>query len=270
MPQYKICVARPHGTKLNCPEIGSWLGRWTAHLAMQRAPIGLEMLEVSNPRIAMMRNSLIETAIKKECSHVLMFDPDMAIDRYCNPPNRDPNAKPFWDVAWPFVLNHTTLLDQNQKPLGPCVAAAPYCGAPPHYPVHVFVGNQKNNLVRVDHKTAAQQRGWTQIRAVGTGLMLIDMAVFDKLDRPFFRDTFTDHTAQSLLHSQDVNFCLRCETAGVPIYVNWDCWCGHWQMAVAEKPGWMPPKTEPDEIPVAAHPEVPKLQIWGQGDKSWG
>ena len=203
----------------------------------------------------MCRNICVQHARSVEATHILFLDPDMVPDAYIQD---DPQAKPFWHVAWPFM-----------KANPGCVLAAPYCGRRPHEPVHCFARNKENNLVRITRDQAALLEGWYAVDAVGTGMMLIDMAVFDRFEHPIFRDVFQDKTCTKLRQSQDVDFCLRCHAAKVPVYVNFSCWADHWQNSPVRRPGWKA-ETPPDEpVSLAVNPSVPVLQVVGQGDKSW-
>ena len=143
---------------------------------------------------------------------------------------------------------------------------------PPHSPVHCFVRNRQSQLVRLERDRAATLTGWQKVAAVGTGLMLIDMRVFQTIhrsDAPYFTDTYTDPTETKLRYSQDVDFCLRCGAAGIPIYVNFSCWCTHWQLSEVHRPGYQePPETE-QPIELAPDPQIPVLRIDGGGDRTW-
>lgn len=52
---------------------------------------------------------------------------------------------------------------------------------------------------------------------VGTGIMLIDMKVFDKIEKPYF--AFTSDENGMIVHGEDGSFCEKVKKAGI------DIWC---------------------------------------------
>ncbi|KKM60490.1 hypothetical protein LCGC14_1541350, partial [marine sediment metagenome] len=219
---YRICVARPAGHKLECPDMGTYLAQWINDLKNCSGASGVDFFTVSNPRIRMMRNMCVAHAFKKKADFLLFLDPDHRVDKYVqlDPQGKTrstPDATPFFPAAWALALQHR---QQNHPP---AVYAGPYCGCPPHMPVQTFTKNKQGQLVRLGRDQAAGLRGWHQVTATGTGLMLIDMRVFERLRRPdvpFFKDTYVDPSEVKIKYSQDVDFCLRCGAAGMPIYLN--------------------------------------------------
>lgn len=250
---YRLCLARQNGWNLESVEIGTWLFHFGFTVAQSQPPIEqVFSFAVVNHRVPMCRNMCIQAARRHRASHILAIDPDMSIDRYVEgigAGDPQPGAKSFWREAWPFAVAHPG-----------SIVAAPYRGGHEDQPVHAFVRDQQNHLVRVRQETAARLTGWTSVEAIGAGCMLIDMAVFDKLDEAYFYDTYVDKTQTDLRHSSDVEFSLRCRAAGIPLYVNWDCWCGHWQLTCTERPG-LPQKQRPKMVEeVSADPSVPVLR----------
>ena len=268
---YRICLARPAGHKLESPDVGTYLVQWMNDLKNRPGAEDLDLFTVSNARIRMMRNMCVAHARQKQAHFLLFIDPDMGVDKYvqrgANGQVLDPNyALPFFPAAWDLALQH----QKTNHP--PAIYAAPYCATPPHEPVHVFVRNETGKLVRLERDRASTLRGWHQVGACGTGLMLIDMRVFDVIHRPnapYFEDQYTDTTETKLRYSQDVDFCLRCGAAGIPVYVNFSCWCTHWQLAEVHRPGYKPAQ-EPDPVlEVGPDPQIPHLRIQGAGCRSW-
>ena len=261
MPEYKLCVVRPTGHHSECPDIGTWIMDWA--YGMHRYPeiTAINNFQVANCRVSYMRNRAVAHAQVIGATHCLMLDPDMVIDRFVE---RDAQFrpvgryKPFWDVAWPFM-----------KANPGSILGVPYCGMYPERPLHVFTRNHEDKLVRVDHQTAMGLEGWTQVAACGTGMMLIDMRVFDRLEKPYFDDVYKARDHCDLKFTQDVTFCLKAGGAGVPVYVNWDCPAGHWQNTVVDPP-WLEKRRPAEQpIPLAKNPSVPALVMQGAGDRSW-
>lgn len=243
---YGIFVGRPVGFALECPDIGSDMGllgfdigfhngqihairklipqadEYTANglrnlLAQLGAPLKIDFCHRARDRIPAARNSLVEEARNRCMTHLLMLDPDVAVNAYLG---RQPWAKPWFPAFWQFALENPG-----------CVLAAPYCGrGNEDPPVQVWRGGTSEaTRQRVSWNDAEQRTGWERVSAVGTGLMLIDMAVFDRIQPPYFMDHYFDGTYSRLDYTPDIWFCERCADAGVPVWVNWDCWVGHWQ-----------------------------------------
>lgn len=61
--------------------------------------------------------------------------------------------------------------------------------------------------------------------AVGTGLMLIDMRVFEKMEQPWF--AFSHHPDGSLDYGEDVWFCKRVREAGFEVWCDPTIPVGH-------------------------------------------
>lgn len=268
---YRICVARPAGHKLECMDMGTYLAQWINGLPKCPGASGVDFFTVSNPRIRMMRNMCVAHAIEKKANFLLFLDPDHRVDKYVQldpqgNPRSTADATPFFPAAWSLALQH---MRQGHPP---AVYAGPYCGCPPDMPVQTFTRNKRNELVRLPRDRAATLQGWQQVAATGTGLMLIDMRVFERLRRPdvpYFKDTYTDGTETKIRFSQDVDFCLRCGAAGMPVYVNFSCWCSHYQLAEVERPGYRPPPETEQPITLSPDPQIPVLQVDGSGDPCW-
>jgi hypothetical protein len=229
---YKLHLSFPTGFKLNCPDLTVWLTMWGMKLFTPRTQVrGLDLHNVSQSRIGLCRNESVADAKTRGATHIWFIDPDMCPDwmvqRY--------GATPFWPGCWDFI-----------RTMGACVVAAPYAGMADtaSYKVHVFRREVGNRLVRLAPEEAAELTGWHRVGGVGTGCMLIDMRVFDILDRdqangqpvPYFKDLYTDGTMSQLKTTQDIYFCHRLLRHKIPLYVNFDCWMGHYQNCIVGGP----------------------------------
>lgn len=253
-----LCIGIPSGYKQMYTETAIWLAQCTAELAARAKHIsdefGLELCSTQSPRIALMRNLLVEMARERGATHLLMVDPDMLPDRFLREKNGKPlnRYRPFVWEAIKFAATHPQ-----------SVLAAPYHGQQPSGSVcHVFARNEAGELRRLPKPEAERLRGWQRVDAVGTGLMLLDMKLFDVLEPPYFFDEYKDAKQTTLLHSQDVAFCLKCGKAGVPTYVNFDCWAGHYQEKIVV------PEFEEPQLP-KIDPRVPVVTVKGNGDLGW-
>jgi len=259
---HKLLIARPCGFRIEAVTMGTYLLKFGTHVAKVAPGLELHVLEAHNARIAMCRNMCIDRLQKGGMTHVYFLDPDMWPDAYCPDltGEKDPIAKPFFDVAWPFLLDHN-------RHLGPAVVAAPYCGPGPDHLVHVFCKNERGQLVRVTRQQAATLRGWHRVEGVGTGQMLMDAGVFERLERPYFTDIYADREEAILAHSQDVAFCMKCRAKGIPIYVNFDCWAKHWQNSPVGRPGFESPTSQEPPLALHGNAAVPELLEVGPGDR---
>lgn len=233
----KLHVTIPTGWNLMSPHTALWFGKLMFEIGRTAPDLEPCMYNVNNSRILMCRNMAVEDARRSGASHLLFIDPDMCPDYYVRwdqDGHLIGDAKPFFREAWAFA---------QKNPGG--VYAAPYCGLPPNEDVHVFAPNEKDEMERLGRDQAKDLHGWLQVEAIGTGLMLIDMAVFDKLDQetndgnrqPHFMDVYADPSCTRLRWSQDIHFCKRCNRNNIPIYVDFDCWCRHQQFKWVGRPG---------------------------------
>lgn len=245
----RLFVARPTGYRMETADTGTWAMQFAFRLRDFADVTEVHFFNVSNPRILLNRNICVAQAQRIKADYLLFLDPDMVPDYYVG---QDPQAKRFWDTAWSFIKQHRG-----------AVCAAPYCGPPPDEAVHVFVRTDHGEVSRLPRAIAAQQQGWKAVEGVGTGLMLIDMAVFVRLDQPYFDDEYVDASRTDLYRSQDVQFCLKCRAKDVGIYVNFDAWALHYQPMLVHRPGWKPPVSSDQAMPnlVAPDPSIPVLML---------
>ncbi len=245
MPHYKLAVGRfPYGG-IEHSECVDWLIDTSSKLA--RDPrFSVCWLKENDTPITMTRNKMFRDTIQMGADLLLIVDSDMAPDcelRF------DPHAKPFLESSLDFVVNHP----------GPCVIAAPYCGPPPHENIYVFEWKNKETGVPVEssglkldqfsREQAAMMRGITEVAALPTGLMLIDVRALAKLPVPHtYYDFENDGPAcpgckrkapgpQAVKAStEDVTFTRDLSNMGVPVYCNWDAWAGHVKKKIVRKP----------------------------------
>lgn len=63
-----------------------------------------------------------------------------------------------------------------------------------------------------------------QVKGGGLGFTLVNMEVFDRIKRPYF--LFVNYWTGEAL-SEDLYFCEQCAQAGIDIYADTRCYCGH-------------------------------------------
>lgn len=227
-----ICFARFPWHGAEHPDVTDWMMR-TAIKAKQDPRISeIHNFRVDDTPITMSRNKAVEHAKRVRVDYLLMIDSDMSPDL----PDQGVYARPFWDSTLDFMLQHH----------GPCCVGAPYCGPPPLSNVYVFrwanwqnpdvQPNPDMRLEQYSREEAAQRAGIERVGALPTGLILIDMRAFEKLKPPYFYYEWTDATQSGKASTEDVTFTRDLNLLGVPQYVNWDAWAGHWKLLRVDKP----------------------------------
>lgn len=243
---YNLAIGRfPYGG-IECSESVDWL--LDASWVLSRDPrFNVCWLKENDTPITMTRNKMFADAKRMGADLLLIIDSDMAPD--CE--KGDPEAKPFLPTALDFVINHQ----------GPCAIAAPYCGPPPHENIYVFhwtnletgvpAGENGLKLNQFSREQAALMRGITEVAALPTGLLLMNVKGLDVLPstHPY---TYYDYAGvgpacpgcgrkergpeAEKASTEDVTFTRDLSLAGVPVYCNWDAWAGHVKKKIVRKP----------------------------------
>ena len=133
------------------------------------------------------RTWLLEGAIEKGFTHALFVDTDQT-----------------------FPSNTLHRLLSWHKPIVACNVAVKQI---PSFPTARKLVDDKPIPVF----TFENSEGLEQVWRVGTGIMLIELAVLSKLEQPWFK---TDSSAEAHRHGEDWWFCRQLEHAGIPIYVD--------------------------------------------------
>lgn len=217
------------------PKIMFWWHR--TYYAMRNDP-SIEKVfyeEFCDTPIPMVRNQMVKHAKALGADYLLMVDSD-------NAPDIEPGGKEFWPTSWEFLKKH---YDK-----GPALIFAPYCGTPTHEVPYVFkwatVANEdapeKFSLEMMNREEAALWSGIVDVAAGPTGLMLIDMRVFDLIDPPYFQYEYKDATQSEKASTEDVYFTRNASLNGIvklgynPLYCNFDSWAGHAKQKMVRKP----------------------------------
>lgn len=186
--------------------------------------------------ITRLRNKAMHVARAEGFHYLLMIDNDMQPDVECT---SDPEAVPFFPAALDFALK-----------TGPCCVGAPYCAAPPKEDVIVMKWESipANNAVipaemkRYSRVEAASKKGFEEVPALPTGLLLIDLRVMGAIVPPYFTYEHTSTNEIELAATEDVVFTRNLSFVGVPQYVFWDAWAGHIKVMTVRKPRMVEPQ----------------------------
>lgn len=211
-----------------CPDSTDWLVATVLKAHGDSRIEHCETRRVDTTPITKGRNWMVEEAKRAKVDYLVMLDSDMCPDL----PGR--GAKPFWESTLDFML-------KNRQP---CMVAVPYCGPPPLENVYVFRWAKWNNSnvspdCRLDFFSREEAAGLAGIQRVGalpTGLIMIDMRVFEKMTPPYFYYEYKDETQSELASTEDVTFTRDANMLGIPIYCNWDAWAGHHKRYRVDKP----------------------------------
>jgi len=238
------------GVSSESPELKHWFTK--TRLAIEKddridLSNGVWCLDKADTPITMCRNFAIKAAHQAGVDCLVMYDSDMHPDNLLG---LDSTAKPFWEVAFNFFC--------RWYDRGPCVLAAPYCGPPPHPRrggsecPYIFTWEARSNhpderwasLRMFERSEVAQRTGIEEVAAIGTGLMMLDMRLFEELPPPWFDYEWKDPPYNTEKAStEDVYFTRNCSMQGIPVYVLWDCWAGHVKQYESSKPRVLDPDT---------------------------
>lgn len=153
----------------------------------------LGMLQIMNAKgsiLSRSRQSLAQQAIEAGATHLLFIDSDMTFPNY--------------------TLHQ--LLAANKL----IVAANCVTKVIPAHPTARQAGEKPAGML-VDSRG---KTGLEKVWRVGTGVMLIDLRVFTKIEKPWFPITWNE--ANDDYTGEDWNFCDICQKAGIDIYVDHD------------------------------------------------
>lgn len=215
---------------------------------------------IADTPITMSRNLAVHSA-QQVCADILvMVDSDMNPDMYLG---SDPLAKPFFKSSLDYLDAH---YEQ-----GPVCIGAPYCGPEPNKPVgdgesSVYIFNWANthngptgeNGLRLEmypRQQAALMEGIAPVAALGTGLVMWDMRLFDYLPHPYFDyewhldgppcqhcgtvkpgPRYKKASTEDCMHTRNMSLIGQEKLGYNPILCNWDAWAGHWKPKCIGKP----------------------------------
>lgn len=154
----------------------------------------IEMLRLWNTKgsiLSRSRQNLVEKAQEEKVSHILFLDSDMTF--------------PEWTLH--------RLLDLELMVVAANCATKQLPSTPTarHYDPMTMAGQQVYSNMQLDKPVE-------EVWRVGTGVMLINMKVFDKVPSPWFditwNETLKDYTGE------DWNFCAKVQSAGIPIHID--------------------------------------------------
>lgn len=172
------------------------------------------------------RNQAVKLARNAKADILVMVDDDMS-----------PSC-PFLGTAIEFLIKH------HMDGKGPAAIGSPYCCSPPSEDVLAFehgslesgCGTIPWKVHRIPREDAARRSGIQEVCNIGTGFIAYTMDCFDKITPPYFAYQYTDEFYTNIVETEDCWAHRRLQTAGVPLFVDWDHWSGHWKTKRVDKP----------------------------------
>jgi hypothetical protein len=140
-----------------------------------------------------LRQHLVRKAIEMEATHILFVDSDMTF--------------PSW-------MLHRLLEARRPVVAANCVTKS----LPPSPTARMRDGTKHGKVLsQLDYRSDTAQE-YVGVWRVGTGIMLIETNVFEKLEQPWFPLEWDEELGEVV--GEDWGFCKRCEEAGIPIVVD--------------------------------------------------
>ena len=242
MVHFDVMFARFPFGRCYDPDVTDWMIETVVKCKLDSRVGRIANFWINDTPITMGRNRAVEAAKADKCHYLVMIDSDIKADAYLgsnkNRLDTDISASPFWDSSWDFILRH--------RERGPCMIGSPYCGPPPVENCYIFrwanfQSDHPNADLRIEQFTREEvvnRSGFEEVCCLPTGLVLIDMRVFDNplVVPPYFTYEYTDDLEQKKASTEDCVMTRNLNIANIPLYVNWDAWSGHWKRKCVGKP----------------------------------
>lgn len=166
-------------------------------------PVRIGIINVKGSVVHHQRNKIVAEAQRLGASKLLFLDSDM---------------------SFPMVTLERLLLSDK------AIIGATYAQR---------TGGHKNLAKPKGNERHDNANGVVQVDALPTGVLLIDMKVFDSLKRPYFRFEYTEEDVAAGTppseRGEDYEFCRRAREAGIPV------WCDvelSWEIIHWGEAGW--------------------------------
>jgi hypothetical protein len=221
LERLNILIARTCAYQAEHPALGNWLFETGVTFGKDNRVGDSWTVHDVKHRIHTSRNSMARWAIDNKVDYLCFVDSDMAPDYRVmydalpktEQPNARPWARPFIKSTLDFMLTHPLV----------GVVASPAVSGPPTSKINVWIpderGPKPHNLTHEEY--AALKPCFMPVRAIGTGLMMIDVKVFNEIEEPWFDDIYYPGSKMYDADiSQDCAFCFKVAEAGFGVYAN--------------------------------------------------
>lgn len=142
--------------------------------------------------LADIRKTLVDNALKEDCTHVLFVDSDMRFPK---------------DTI-------QRLLDADV----PVIAANCARRRMPTSPTATQWDKAQEKATRI--YTFPETTGYQEVDTIGCGVMMVKTEVFREVPRPWFQMPW--HEKLQCFVGEDIYFCRSCQSRGIPIYIDHD------------------------------------------------
>lgn len=217
-----------------------WLLRASHYLNNHERVEVVASESIADTPVDMSRNRALKRAKELGLHFAIFIDSDMWPDYEFihNQAVETEAAKEFLPNAFEFALNHD----------GPCVIGVPYCCAPPEERVLVMKWTVQetdappgaSQIKSFDREEVVNLRGFGEVAALGTGLLLTDMRALEVLPEPYYAYEFKDGSQTEKASTEDIVFTRDLHLLGVPQYCYWSSWAGHWKNKLVTRPATIP------------------------------
>lgn len=186
-----VLIGIPSGSDWKA-DFGMSLAGLMAHIGRPLAGGGLinrvQLWNTKGSILPRSRHTLVRKAQELECTHILFVDSDMTFP--------------------PYTLHQ--LLRHNKAVIGANCAVKLLPSSP--------TARMKSDKHYGELVHSAGNTGIQQVWRLGTGVMLIKVSVFEKLQQPWFEMPW--HEDHDDYTGEDWTLCQRLEDAGIPIWVD--------------------------------------------------
>jgi hypothetical protein len=167
-------------------------------VASATPPEGYESLSIAiqNSKgsiLPALRQELVEKAQEMDATHILFLDSDMTF--------------PAWTL-------HKLLEDDKLVVAANCVTKS----IPANPTARAYDGTQSGKAISHLDYLEEDAEELVKVWRVGTGVMLINMKVFKRIDAPFF--PIVHEPVSGKIVGEDWGFCGRCEAKAIDIYID--------------------------------------------------
>lgn|SRR5574337_504431 len=187
------------------PHMGTVPFHFALSLRNLLLPAPCIMRQVYSKPWDMARNKLVEEAFRAKASHIFFLDSDMIVPR-------DALAR-LLSRRLPVVAGNYTYGSFTIGRLSTGVVSVARNRRPDGHLDFIPLSDLKEGIYSYPNMV------------VGTGCLLIEMDVFSKLEKPYFKVTADDNG--EMVEPEDYYFCKKCGEAGIPMALDCDIKCFH-------------------------------------------
>lgn len=232
--KYRIGLGFPSGDGRCSTAVAGWIAN--AMMERFRDPELVDLIEevkvffVQRFPTNTTRNVITQTAQQNNIDILFCCDDDSA-------PNHD-----FFKRAFQFLIKQEV----------PSLIGCPYLSSDHNCQVFRFSTKQGSDplcpmweIVRIPREEAIFKQGIERIGSIGSHTFAIDMRCFDAISKPYFQYAF-DQAELNTLETEEMRAWRKMVEKGIPLYVDWECWSGHFKSMCLQPLAPMTPEQIPE------------------------